>query len=619
MPENSLNPAPELWAPQDLLALQRFVERNLDLGFRLAVVESESHAEREQVLAPMRSRVGPRILQVDVAQLEGHNLWQELLTLFREADPRLVVLSGVVSGTPHDYMRQLNVQRDLFTRDMKVPWIVFLHPAQRVPLLTIAPDFSDYVALWVHRLATAPNAGLPDPLPLPGPLTMPPTPLPLDVDPLLQNAGLAIESAQLDSAQDLLSRFDLRVDPPWEERMHRQILGARLAYRKGQHRSAENLLRSCRDELTQREPPGTASTNRYVLELSLGQVLLGQGRFSEAADAFQRSVDAAQQVFGIDSAICWIPRMQRAEALWCQGKPAEAVAALMYCVARVDQAPDITLDILRALLLQAAQLLCASGEYAEAEPLLRQLVEVDAARGDAASLASSQVWEILAISLRNQGKYGEAEELLRRSLRQVETQLGVHHQRSALAATLLAGVLIDQGKLPEAEELLRRSLAIEERHVGTAHFRYALTLFTLAKVLFGQHKQAEAESLIARCMAIIERTVGGGHPAYAAMAIQLAEVRLALGRGDEAEELAKQALTITEQVFGALHPDVGYRLYALAFIQRKLGRPQAAQTAQRAVEVLSQSLGPEHSAAKQAVALQKSLLGLQEAPKQAVG
>lgn len=609
MPTPSLSPSPEPWEPREREALRRFVERNLDLGFRLAVVEVESPAERDLLLAPLRALVGPRVLHVDLAQIQGHNLWHELRTMFVESQPRMVVLSGVVSGTSQDYMRQLNVQRDLFVRDLKVPWILFLHPAQRVPLMTIAPDFSDYVALWVRRQPAPSDVSLPpSELPALSPFSAV-MPLPDILHPLLGQAGMAIDADQLDRAHDLLSRFDLQPDTTPDQRLLRRIWAARLAMAKGQHHTAEHGLRACQSELPALASADTASVLRYVLDLSLGQVLVAEGRLSEAVEALERSAQQAEQVFGKDDAVCCVPWLELAEVWLLQGKYAEAEALLARCQSLLALAPSASPLLLPKVHSLQLWLLMARGQHGRAEALLRELIGGDAAQADPADPVVRDWLLKLIVVLRDQGKYAEAEALLRRSLLSLEAQYGKHHPTYVVSLTMLAQVLLQQGKLAESEPILRHCLAFWEQQHGPEHPSYVATLRQLAGVLYQQHKPSEAEALLTRCLATIERTLGGRHPAYAAIASDLALTRLDLGRGDEAEALAERALEIGEQVQGPTHPDVGHQLFALARIQKKLGRPQAAETAQRALDVLSQCLGTAHVATEKARTLLESLSG----------
>lgn len=616
MPSSSSPSSPDVLASQDRQALLRFVTWNLDRGFRMAVVEAESHAEREQILAPLLPLVGPRVLQVDLAQLEGHNLWHELLTLYKESAPRLIVLSGVVSGTEHDYLRQLNVQRDLFTRDMKVPWIVLLHPAQRVPLLTIAPDFSDYVVLWIRKEQSAPTEGRN--APLEPPPELPSAPLPDSVHPFLALAGFLVTAKQFDQAEDLLSQFDLLPDPPGSAKFLRRILGARLAIGKGQLHSAENMLLSCRADLVA-ATSGAPTDNLYGLEVSLGQVLMQQGRYSDATSAFVRAADLAAQVFGDESTLCCIPLTQLAQALWVQGKFADADEQLQRCLELYEKNPDHVPPVVTASLRQGAMHLFTQGQYAEAETLLRHMIAADSKAGKPDSEGSTVLESMLGAVLREQGKYAEAADLLRRSLTRSERRFGIHDPRTDPNRIALAGILQDQGKDLEAEELLRSCVVLQEEYSGPKHINYAMALHGLARNLYRQRKHVEAEALMMRCLELTAQTLGTAHPIYSWMLSSLAMIRLELGRAESAETLAQQAIEILEKVHGPSHPTMGHRLYELALIQHNMGQPQAWQTAQRAVDVLTQSLGQEHPITQRAVKLLGELPGPQGAPLLAAG
>jgi len=433
-------------APQDRQALLRFVTWNLDRGFRMAVVEAESHAEREQILAPLLPLVGPRVLLVELAQLEGHNLWHELLTLYKESTPRLIVLSGVVSGTEHDYMRQLNVQRDLFTRDMKVPWIVLLHPAQRVPLLTIAPDFSDYVVLWIRKEQSTPAEGRKAPLEPPPELPsallpLPSAPLPDNVDPFLQQASAAMDAARFDEAQDLLYRMDLRADLPWDEKILRRILGARLAHRRGQLHIAEHSLRVLRADL------------------------VGQAEWLE------------------QSALLNLAEHDLAVLMSSQGRYTDAEALLRQTLARASQTDELAHLSHGADFLALAHVLSQLGRYAEAERFARQSVQIFKVTAGAQPERYVASVRTLAEILLMQGRYADAELLLRSVLTGTACSLGNSHPVYGACRYLLGSVLIAQGKYQEAEVVLRDCVRATEQAFGSEHPHFGAALHSLGNAL----------------------------------------------------------------------------------------------------------------------------------------
>jgi tetratricopeptide (TPR) repeat protein len=75
----------------------------------------------------------------------------------RVADHRAVlVLSGFeefisqVERGRSDLLQQFNIQRDILVRDYPCWWLLLIHPASRQQWHTVAPDFSDFVALWIE-------------------------------------------------------------------------------------------------------------------------------------------------------------------------------------------------------------------------------------------------------------------------------------------------------------------------------------------------------------------------------------------------------------------------------------------------------------------------------------
>jgi tetratricopeptide (TPR) repeat protein len=166
------------WSPpahvdsRDLLRFQRLFDRTLGLGFRLVVWESSTDRDRTALrawLQPMLAARSVRLIEVDLVELLGRtdshaprsiNVWSELTRAVPPAtvaDHRSVLmLSGFEELMYHgadgrsDLLQQFNVQRDILARDYPCWWLLLVHPASRQHWQTVAPDFSDFVSLWIE-------------------------------------------------------------------------------------------------------------------------------------------------------------------------------------------------------------------------------------------------------------------------------------------------------------------------------------------------------------------------------------------------------------------------------------------------------------------------------------
>ncbi|HMU41479.1 MAG TPA: tetratricopeptide repeat protein, partial [Pseudomonadota bacterium] len=353
-------PGPGTERPQGLLAplspldrkrLGRFVEQAAGNGFRLGIVEAATSGDRDGILEEVAHALGEGLRSVDVCALPGAegNLWEALKAWFdscaaAKTPVRVLALWGIESRTAPDWMRQLNVQRDLFVRDLAVPWLLFIHPATRVPLLQTAPDFCDFAMLWISAASPAPaspgslsteagtgtgtGGGMLVNTAFSGDL--------LPLSPLLQEALDASDRAEWEKAWDALGRYDLRPPGPLAERIRRQAIEAALELRLGHLARAEALLRWCQDQghlipqdrAPNEDPDRARNLTRCETEVLVGQVLVQAGRYGEAEKLLRATLPLVEQVFGTEHAFYAQSLHALARVLQSQGKYAEAETLL---------------------------------------------------------------------------------------------------------------------------------------------------------------------------------------------------------------------------------------------------------------------------------------------------
>jgi len=135
-------------------------------------------------------------------------------------------------------LQQFNIQRDSLVRDFPCWWILLIHPASRQAWRTVAPDFSDFVALWIEADIEPTNRDANSRLSLEshksqidfgdsvGTVGWPKQ---------LKSAQAAILANQFDSALDQIISFEVQVDPKRTER----------------ETAIANLLKDCRERLRQ--------------------------------------------------------------------------------------------------------------------------------------------------------------------------------------------------------------------------------------------------------------------------------------------------------------------------------------------------------------------------------
>lgn len=595
-------------SPEDRGRLTRFLDQGLDHGFRLAIVEVRSFFEREQILAFVAPIIGQGLLRVALEQFKGDNFFLELLELYRESQPRCLALSGFMNHPDRSWIQQINIQRDLFVRDIKVPWLLFVHPAARVPLLESAPDFCDFAVLWICNELVVPDDSAVQNLDQRQP-QLDNSPLPPGVsDWMLAEASRLIDVAQFDQAADFLGRLGLRRDLTLEEQFFCRVLAARLAHRLGKLRTADNSLRACRAELAELPASSQWRILLGLVDLELGAVAAAQAKYPQAEALLDRAMASFRMAAGEEHPDFARAMGTLAGVLSMKGDYVDAENMLrrtldLYKRVRGPKHPDYA-----ATLHSLAGVLSKQGRYAEAKDLYRRALKLKELALTPQHPDYGAALHALAGVLSRQGEHAEAVKLLRRALTIFENSLGVDHPAFGSALHALAGVLSKQGEYVEAEVLLRRTVGLYRKALGESHPDFGTALHALAGVLSKQGKYAEAEALLRRALAIKELALGQSHPVLSASLINLARVLFLQGRADEAEPIARRALVISEKVHGKQHPEVGQILIWLALIQAELEQPVTAATARRAVRVLTESLGAEHAETQGAVRLLQPLL-----------
>ncbi len=247
------------------------------------------------------------------------------------------------------------------------------------------------------------------------------------------------------------------------------------------------------------------------------------------------------------------------------------------------------------LLNQVGQGLYHLANWTKAEPLMRQVLEIDEKSLGPRHPNVATDLNNLASLLQDTNRMDEAEPLMRRALEIDKKNIGPNHPKVAIRLNNLAQLLQDTNRMNEAEPLLRRALAIFEKSFGLEHPNVATTLDNLALLLQGTNRMDEAEPLMRRALEIDEKSFGPHHPKVATDLSNLASLLKTANRMDEAEPLMRRALEIYEKSFGPDHPKIAIRLNNLAqLLQDTNRRDEAEPLMRRALEIDEKSFGPHH-------------------------
>ncbi len=237
-----------------------------------------------------------------------------------------------------------------------------------------------------------------------------------------------------------------------------------------------------------------------------------------------------------------------------------------------------------------ASLLQDTHRLAEAEPLMREALEIDrASYGDDHPIVAVRL-NNLAQLLQDTDRLTEAERLMRKALEIDRASYGNAHPRVAAMLSNLAGLLRVTDRLAEAEPLLREALEIDRASYGNAHPSVATRLNNLAQLLQDTDRLTEAEPLMREALEIDRASYGNAHPRVATTLNNLAQLLQVTDRIDEAEPLMREALEIDRASYGNAHPSVATMLNNLAQLLQVTKRLTEAEPLMReAVRILQQS------------------------------
>jgi tetratricopeptide (TPR) repeat protein len=236
-----------------------------------------------------------------------------------------------------------------------------------------------------------------------------------------------------------------------------------------------------------------------------------------------------------------------------------------------------------------------NGCYREAEPLLKQSLEI-------MRKIYGEYHPSVAISLNNlallyyeESKYNEAEPLYKQSLEIRRKIYGEYHPSVATSLNNLAELYDEEGRYDEAEPLYKQSLEIRRKIYGEYHPDVAGSLNNLAALYLKKGKNDEAEPLFKQALEIRRKIYGEYHPSVATSLNNLAALYLKKGKNDEAEPLFKQALEIFRKIYGEYHPSVATSLNNLAELYYEEGKYDEAEPLfKQSLEIIKKIYGEYH-------------------------
>lgn len=240
--------------------------------------------------------------------------------------------------------------------------------------------------------------------------------------------------------------------------------------------------------------------------------------------------------------------------------------------------------------------LARQGQFAAAEPRLREALDEAERAFGAGALAVAVYHNRLAVFLRFAGAYREAAasyeraEAIRRTHGEPTPAVHFHN---------LAGLACAEGDFQAAERYAREAIALSSRDLraGVRGDGFCLggDLCGLGDALAGQGRHAEAEACYREALDLFARSARPDHPEVAYALHNLGDALCAVGRTADAESCYRESIARKTAAFGEHHHEIAGTLANLAAMLFETGRRAEARAAmQRALSIARGVLPESH-------------------------
>lgn len=376
--------------------------------------------------------------------------------------------------------------------------------------------------------------------------------------------------------------------------------------RQGKYTEAERELRELLQ--IQKRVLGAEHLQTLMSRNNLALALDEQGRHGEAEQEHRAVLPIMERVLGVEHPETLTSRNNLVRALQVKGKHVEAEHELRAIIKIKERVLGAEYPDTLASRMNLVSSLRAQGKPAEAAQEQRavSMVQERVLGKEHPDTLKGRMY--LANALFAQGKHAEAEQENREVLQIQARVLGAEHPNTLLSRMNLGATLQVQGKHAEAEQEQRTVCQIQQRVLGEEHPETLANRNNLATTLQDRGKHVEAEQELRIVFQILKRVLGEEHSSTLMSRNNLAIALDDQGKHAAAEQEHREVLQLRECVLGVEHHDVAQSCYNLALglvAQQKLS--EALKLIQRAEQVWTKSLGPDHPNTKAAKAARERL------------
>lgn len=323
--------------------------------------------------------------------------------------------------------------------------------------------------------------------------------------------------------------------------------------------------------------------------------LCGAGRFAEALEPAQRSLDIHRKILGPDHPACAVSCCWLANICQETGDCAKAESLLQEALRIVKQSQGERHPNYTSCLDDLATLYQHEGKYAKAEPLRLQAMSIDKEILGENNFDYAIGLSSLATLYSQMGEYAKSEPLCKQALQIKKELVGESDPSYLLTLNNLALLYRELGDYAKAMSVCKQVVEIRKRVLGERHPEYASSLENLAFIYASTGDFAKAEPLYRQSLEIIRQSVGEKHPKYASALNNLAGFFDRLGDYAQAETRYRQALDVEKQTLGEETPDYATYLGNLAGLYGRHGDIAKAEVLYRqAIQINQRLLGEKH-------------------------
>ena len=277
------------------------------------------------------------------------------------------------------------------------------------------------------------------------------------------------------------------------------------------------------------------------------------GVFDVAVTHARRALELRREVFGADDPSVARSLLDLGDALFERGDYAGAEPVLREALAllgRLGLGESVNAADGRRFL---GEVLNETERYSEAERLHRQAIETYRRLIPTDDERVGRALNDLAVALGNQQQLSAAEPVHREALAIMRRVYGNEHLEVAQTLHNVAGVLDAQGRYDEAEPLYREALAIELKILGENHSKVVLTRTSLANLFWMKRDYGQAEAFARAALAGGQHGLPADHPLIAYAHIVLGQTLTDAGRAAEGEPHLRSALAMRRSSLPAGH------------------------------------------------------------------